>query len=55
MEKYDAVVLAVAHNEFKELGKVLTNNQYTNTPITDNQVIFDIKGVLDPSIVDGRL
>ncbi len=42
MENYGAVVLAVAHDEFKELN---FNNQ--------NQVVFDIKSVLDKS--DGRL
>jgi UDP-N-acetyl-D-galactosamine dehydrogenase len=64
---YDSIVLAVAHNEFKEIEKQLTNNhpsevtipqergQYTNTPITNNQVVFDIKGFFDKSLVDGRL
>ncbi len=42
MENYATVVLAVAHNEFKELN---FNSQ--------NQVIFDIKSVLEKS--DGRL
>ena len=55
MTNYDAMVLAVAHDKFKEIGKRLTNNQYTNTPITNNQVIYDIKGILDKDIVDGRL
>lgn len=46
-EKYDAIVLAVAHNEFKELDiRSLGSN---------NPVIYDIKGLLDKSIVDERL
>ena len=45
LAKYDAVVLAVAHDEFKKL------------PLqkSDEQVLFDIKGVLDKSLVDKRL
>ena len=45
MEDYDAVVLAVAHDRFKTL------------PIqkSDETVVFDIKGALDPSVVDERL
>ena len=43
IDDYEAVVLAVAHNEFKEL-KLEPN---------DKQVIFDIKSILDES--DGRL
>ena len=44
-EMYDAIVLAVAHNEFKALD-LATN---------DRQVIFDIKSILDEDRVDGRL
>ncbi|MCG3658945.1 Vi polysaccharide biosynthesis UDP-N-acetylglucosamine C-6 dehydrogenase TviB [Aliarcobacter butzleri] len=40
--KYEAIVLAVAHNEFKELKLK-----------TDNNVVFDIKSILDD--VDGKL
>ncbi|MBI1222790.1 MAG: nucleotide sugar dehydrogenase [Bacteroidetes bacterium] len=44
---YEAVVLAVAHDEFLKLDfSVLT---------TTNSVVFDIKGVLDKSLVDSRL
>jgi UDP-N-acetyl-D-galactosamine dehydrogenase len=44
---YDAVILAVAHKEFKELDiKSITH---------DNSVIYDIKCVLDPKQIDGRL
>ncbi|GMT46327.1 MAG: UDP-glucose/GDP-mannose dehydrogenase [bacterium] len=45
---YDAIVLAVSHNQFLELDfKKLVNG--------NNAVIFDIKGVLPREIVDGRL
>ncbi len=44
---YDAVVLAVAHRQFKELN-------YSHFNKT-NLVIYDIKGVLPGEIVDGRL
>jgi UDP-N-acetyl-D-galactosamine dehydrogenase len=48
---YDGIVLAVAHSEFKEIEKQLS----TNTQITNNQVVYDIKGFFDKNIVDGRL
>ncbi|MFW0713421.1 Vi polysaccharide biosynthesis UDP-N-acetylglucosamine C-6 dehydrogenase TviB [Aliarcobacter butzleri] len=41
-DKYEAIVLAVAHNEFKQLKLK-----------TDNNVVFDIKSILDN--VDGKL
>ncbi|PKP49799.1 MAG: Vi polysaccharide biosynthesis UDP-N-acetylglucosamine C-6 dehydrogenase TviB [Bacteroidetes bacterium HGW-Bacteroidetes-11] len=44
---YDAIVLAVAHNEFKELD--------IRSLGSSNPVIYDIKGLLDKSIVDERL
>lgn len=47
---YDAVVLAVAHNEFKEIGgKGMLN--FGNA----SSVLYDIKGVLPKIDVDGRL
>lgn len=46
-EKYDAVILAVAHNEFKELD--------VTSLVKNNAVIYDVKGVLPREIVDGRL
>ncbi len=46
-EKFDAVILAVAHNEFKSLDL----SQITN----GDKVIFDVKGVLENSSVDGKL
>ncbi len=46
-EKFDAVVLAVAHKEFAELDvKSLT---------VENGVIYDVKGILPKEIIDGRL
>ena len=55
MENYDGIVLAVAHKEFKELEEKIKQYKLTNTPITNNQVIYDIKGFFDKSLVDGRL
>ena len=46
-ERYDAVILAVAHSAFAELDiKALLN---------ENAAVYDVKGVLDREIVDGRL
>ena len=44
-ESYQAIVLAVSHNEFKDI-------EFNKT---ESQVVFDIKSFLDPAIVDGRL
>lgn len=44
---YDAVVLAVAHKEFADLD--------VKSLVKDGGVIYDVKGILDRSIVDGRL
>lgn len=46
-EKFDAVILAVAHNQFKELD--------VKSLVIDNGVVYDVKGALDRSVVDGRL
>ena len=46
--KYDAIVLAVSHDEFKELN-------YHKLINGSNTVIFDIKGLLPTEIVSGRL
>lgn len=46
-EKYDAVILAVAHKEFAELD--------ISSMLNDNAVVYDVKGVLDRSLIDGRL
>ena len=46
--KYDTVILAVAHKEFINVNvrKFLKN---------DNGVVYDVKGLLDRIIIDGRL
>ena len=46
--KYDAIILAVSHNEFLTIDyKKLSNS--------NNTVLFDTKSFLDRSIVDARL
>jgi UDP-N-acetyl-D-galactosamine dehydrogenase len=45
-EKFDAIVLTVSHNEFKELDFSLLRK--------DNSILYDVKGVLGDK-VDGRL
>ena len=45
--KFDAVVLAVSHDEFKNIDL----NKITNQP----SVIFDIKGLFPKEVVDSRL
>jgi UDP-N-acetyl-D-galactosamine dehydrogenase len=47
-DKYDAVILAVAHNEF-------INLDYTTLKNGHNTILFDTKSVLDRSMVDARL
>lgn len=42
---YDAVILAVAHDEFKGL----------DLNIGENKVLYDIKSIIDKNLVDGRL
>lgn len=44
---FDAVLLAVAHDEFKNFD--------LNSLCKSNKVIYDVKGVLPKKIVDGRL
>lgn len=46
-EKFDALIMGVAHNEFKELDI----NQF----LKEQKVIFDVKGILPKEIIDGRL
>jgi UDP-N-acetyl-D-glucosamine/UDP-N-acetyl-D-galactosamine dehydrogenase len=46
--KYDGIVLAVAHNEFKTINLSQLRNG-------SNAVIYDIKGIWDKELVDGRL
>jgi UDP-N-acetyl-D-glucosamine/UDP-N-acetyl-D-galactosamine dehydrogenase len=44
---YDAIVLAVAHNEFKEMDIRAMGRK--------DAVLYDLKGLLDKSIIDERL
>lgn len=46
-EKYDAVILCVAHNEFQEMD--------VKSYCKENSVVYDVKGVLPRDIVDARL
>ena len=46
-ERYDVVILAVAHNQFKDLD--------VTQLVRPNGVIYDVKGVLPRDIIDGRL
>jgi UDP-N-acetyl-D-galactosamine dehydrogenase len=48
--KYDAIILAVAHNEFKKLSSEQIRNFGK-----ENNVIYDIKYLLNHEDVDGRL
>lgn len=48
--KYDAIILAVAHDEFKEMG-VTSLRKF----VKDNHVLYDIKYILPKEDVDGRL
>lgn len=47
IEKADAVIMAVAHNEFKTLE--------VESFVNDKHVIFDVKGFMNKKIIDGRL
>jgi UDP-N-acetyl-D-galactosamine dehydrogenase len=46
--KFDAIILAVSHSEFLTLN-------YENLKKTRQSILYDIKGILDNNIVDGRL
>ena len=48
--RYDAVVLAVAHKQFREMG-IDTIRSFARRP----HVLYDIKYVFDAAEVDGRL
>ncbi len=45
--KFESIILAVAHNEFKSLSIL--------DLMIDNGVLFDVKGILPKNIVDARL
>lgn len=46
-EKFDAVILGVAHKQFLELD--------VRSLVKDGGVVYDVKGVLPKNVVDGRL
>ena len=46
-EEFDAVILAVAHQKFKEIS--------IKKHLKQSSVVFDVKSVLNKSLVDGRL
>ena len=46
-EKFDAVVLTVSHNKFKELDFLSLKNE--------NAIIYDVKNFLEEQLVDGSL
>lgn len=46
-KKYDAIILGVAHKEFLEIDILSLLNE--------NGVVYDVKGILDRNIIDGRL
>ena len=46
--KYDAIILAVAHDEFVHINLRELKN-------SENCVVFDIKAILDRNQIDGRL
>lgn len=45
LKQYSAIILAVAHKKFADF----------NIKKSENQVVFDVKGVLEKSLVDARL
>ncbi|RKF02822.1 UDP-N-acetyl-D-galactosamine dehydrogenase [Tenacibaculum lutimaris] len=47
IEKYDAIVLTVAHNEYKELNIISLKKE--------ESVVYDVKGILPKKIVDKSL
>ena len=45
--KADALIMAVAHNEFKTIDIL--------NLVKQNHVLFDVKGFVDRNLIDGRL
>ena len=45
--KFDTIILAVGHHEFKELS--------LRSYLKPSGVLYDVKGILDKDIIDGRL
>ena len=50
-KKYDAIILAVAHDDFKDIEQEIKKAKEKNNSL----VVYDIKGMFDKSLVDGRL
>ena len=48
--RYDAVIVAVGHRQFREMGA-----EHIRNLLKPDGVLFDIKGILPASQVDGRL
>ena len=46
-DKYDSAIMAVAHKEFKDLDVTMM--------VKENHVIYDVKGVMEKNLIDGRL
>ena len=46
-EKFDAIILTVSHNKFKDLDLLLLKK--------NNSIIYDIKNFLDNNIIDSSL
>ena len=46
-EKYDAVILGVAHNEFLEFD--------VKSLVKEGGILYDVKGILPRDVIDGRL
>ncbi|MEE1322889.1 MAG: nucleotide sugar dehydrogenase [Bacteroidales bacterium] len=46
-KKYDAIILGVAHKEFLEID--------IPSLLNENGVVYDVKGILNRTIIDGRL
>ena len=47
VERFDAIILAVAHNEFRQLSVDQLQKELS--------VIYDVKGFFNPKIIDARL
>tara|TARA_B100000941_G_scaffold286938_1_gene261294 strand:+ start:3248 stop:4525 length:1278 start_codon:yes stop_codon:yes gene_type:complete len=47
-KKYDSIIIAVAHDEFKKL-------KFKSLKKSDRSIIYDIKGILKKSQINGRL
>ncbi len=47
IDKFDAAIMAVAHDEFKELDVI--------SSLEGTHIIFDVKGFIEKRLIDGRL